>query len=168
MAALFAVCAASHSQEVQGDPGSRCVKPPPGQFAYACEAQDAATLYQSRHLGDQWIECEEMSGTHGTAGFGVAAFFANEGRPYWHDEIRFHINTLKQTLPADQFVRVRREQRLWERALPREIAKAQQQVSEEAGTLAMYLGEGNAMMVVRRRALTLACTVENSHQPKSR
>ena len=164
--ALLTVHFVVHSQETRSNPSPQCVRPPPGQFANACTAIEAATLYQSKHVGDQWIDCEDMGGSHGTAGYGVAVFFASEGRPYWHEEIRAQFNTLKQIASKPVFARVQKEQRNWERNLPRSIARAQKQVGGEGGTLAMYVGEGNAMLVVRRRALILACMVEQLQQPK--
>lgn len=160
--AVFLIIAAGVAQadEPPTLPPQQCVKPPIGQVANACQAIHAESLYRSPHLGDQWIDCEDMSGHHGTAGYGVAAFFASEARPYWHEEIRAHLQSLSKSLPRTRFAQVRKEQSTWEHSLPKLLRAASKDVGYEGGTAAMYIGEGKAMMVVRSRALALACMLE--------
>ena len=159
---LLLFCSSASAGAPSSAASNECAKPSPGSVMHACEAQNAETLYQSEHDGDRWVDCEEMSGHHGTAGYGVAVFFASEARPYWQEEIRLHLNSLRQQLSKRKFTSIQREQSKWERSLPKLISRAQRSVGREGGTLAMYTDEGNAMRVVRKRALALACAVEQS------
>lgn len=139
---------------------AQCVKPDIKIFKGSCKALHSTDQSKSEHVGDIWMTCEEMSGTHGTAGSGMAIFLAKEARPYWHSHIKESINIGKRLLSRTEYKSLVNQQKSWEKSLDRKIKNALQDTDGEGGTLALYIGEAKATEIVRIRALEVGCKLE--------
>ncbi len=154
----ISLCSAAQEPTTAG-----CEVPQPGSYAHSCQALKAESFYGSPHFGDKWIECEESGGTHGSAGYGMAIFFAEQGRPYWQEETAQYLALLEPILTTEERSKLKLEQAQWSNSLPSKILLAQSAGDEDVGgTLAMYMGELNALNVVRQRALELGCRLEHA------
>lgn len=93
-------------------------------------------------------------------------FFAEEARPYWHASIRHSMAKLKATSTSTEYKKISEKQNKWLRSLSKELKKAFKSTGDEEGTVALYIGEGQATEIVRLRALDLGCEIEQAQSRK--
>lgn len=164
---LFGLAANAVAQKAEQNTSGTCIRPPVGSPNGSCGALKIFHITQSQHVGDQWSDCEEMSGKHGTAGYGVAAFFAEEARPYWNAEIAAYLSMLESSRSPKEYQRILVQQEAWSNQRPAQERRAMKNTGGEGGTLAMYIGEGQVTQIARHRALILGCMVESKHSERS-
>ena len=136
--------------------GGECRRPVAGNFAGSCEALGSMLIARG-HPADAWIGCEE---SRGSAGYGVAVFFAEEVRPFWDQEILTYLSSLKSRHTGAEYRRVALEHGVWLKNRPRLEREALKEVRRQGGTLGMLLWEMKMAEVARHRALTLGCFLE--------
>jgi hypothetical protein len=141
---------------------SVCSRPSPGRPAGSCAALKTSDIAQSKHAGDVWLDCEEMSGRHPTLGSGAVAFFKKEAKPYWNNEIEAYMAALKAILPSSEYKPLLRQHQAWANQRPALERQAAQNVYE-GGLMSWYLTERNVMGVARQHALALGCTLETAN-----
>ena len=141
---------------------NQCERPKKGVFAGSCGALKIRDVAASEHLGDKWTTCEIESGSHGTAGYGVAVFYSDTARAYWNEELGIYLETLEKRLGSRKFSSIAAAQKRWESQKSMAIKRISKTYANKQGTMYMVSYEGAVMDIYRKRALNLGCRLEQS------